>query len=73
VPKFEHSPVMVAEVLAALRPSPAAGTWTGLPVGLDTRQPYWPRVRRMDGCMGAIAMARRLKRRNGSWRTSPAD
>ena len=38
MPDFVHKPVMVAEVLAALRPGPAGGTPTGRSVGLDTRR-----------------------------------
>ena len=44
--------------------SRAAGTSTRRSVGLDTRQPFWPRVLRVDGCMGAIAMAPPLRRRS---------
>ena len=42
-----------------------------LDMRMDTRQPCWPRVRRLDGCLDAIAMATRLKRRARDWRSSP--
>ena len=41
----------------------AAVTPTARSVGLVTRRAFWPRVRRLDGCLGAIAMAPRLRRR----------
>jgi len=51
---------MAAEVLEALKPRPAAVTRRARSVGWS-RGEHLGRVRRQDGCLGAIAMAPRFE------------
>src|SRR3989442_633834 len=53
--------------------SQAAATWKEPSVAPGTRQQFWARVRRVDGCLDAIAMAPQLKLRGSGWRSSRGD
>jgi hypothetical protein len=69
VPEFIHKPVMAAEVLGrAEAEGGRRATPTARSVELVTRRAFWRRVRRLDGCLGAIAMASRLKPPARGWR-----
>ena len=64
-----HKPVLLTEVLAALKPKPGGRYADGtLGQGGSRGAPFWPRVRRTAGCTDAIAIARRLKRFGAGWR-----